>query len=642
MSETCIVCLGDLGEGGHEIPHSTLPGPSDKGDNGKRQLRITAKSTLRPGGSELDLIAHLLPCHHNLHDQCLKPWVERANSCPICRQSFNMVELYHVIGGKPCETSFLWNHRLTSLIHPGPIVSSYPVNDRTQVADVDPSMLMDVLDDDEPEVQPCPICGDDDNEDRLLSCDGCDVEYHTYCVDLEEIPVGPWLCETCAVQQAIEMSCPTRQQQRSHNMADRRTRGQRQRSRNQNPASSWTRVWQSVWDRLNIDLDFPFDEGSSSSQTNRAQRALTNRRDFRQWQRRFQVAERQGGTNRFRETATTLLDLENSQDHPDTPYSESKEELRSWNALDKAKTLQLESNLNKRKKSATSSPSDVDRTPEPARPLKRPRTRRTLDLLESSDASNEASTRLKAARASSTSRKADVSSANYQTNGPSFLQSLLKEVESSAAPDETKGQTRPTLLTTTGRSSPQISSPGASPTTSNHGSPRAMSTTPPPLSATRPGSPFSLTSKVEPIFPPPEFSPVRSPPTEQTLPHRTLPEVHYPKTCIRQPRPRRQTPPKLNHLRSENTSPSRVTMSLAAKSDLQKMVSAALNPHYKNNAISKDQYTDINRNISRMLYDKAGDEWNVNDDSRETWERLASDEVAKAVAELKADSLLTT
>jgi hypothetical protein len=41
----------------------------------------------------------LLPCGHILHNVCLKPWVERANSCPICRRSFNMVELSDRLGG---------------------------------------------------------------------------------------------------------------------------------------------------------------------------------------------------------------------------------------------------------------------------------------------------------------------------------------------------------------------------------------------------------------------------------------------------------------------------------------------------------------------------------------------------------------
>jgi hypothetical protein len=79
MSETCIVCLGDL---------ATVAVPlADDQD-----LEI-----LDENGEEV--IAHLLPCGHNLHDACLKPWVERANSCPICRATFNMVELRAFLNG---------------------------------------------------------------------------------------------------------------------------------------------------------------------------------------------------------------------------------------------------------------------------------------------------------------------------------------------------------------------------------------------------------------------------------------------------------------------------------------------------------------------------------------------------------------
>lgn len=567
----------------------------------------THRSPTRSDDQASEMIAHLLPCAHNLHDDCLKPWVERANSCPICRQNFNKVELSTKIGG--------------------PILSTYSVSDRTQIAEVDPSIIIEEYDE-ELEDQPCLICGDDDNEEQLLACDGCDAYYHTYCVDLEEVPVGHWYCESCETQRAIESVCPTgptRPAQRPHHTADRRTRGQQRQVRNRNQAnsSSWARVWQSVWDNLNLDLDFPFDEGSDAARIDRAQRAASQRRDFRQWERRFQVAERQGGANRFRDTASALLDLHATREHPAVPEPESREEIRAWNAFEKAKEIELDPNPKRKRKSATNSPSDAESHAQPQRPLKRPRTRRTVDNAEgSTNATPEASV--------TNSRTSGLHNVAAHGNGPSFLQSMLREIETSTTPEGL--QTHPNMQTVTGRSSPQASSPGVSPTNSNHPSPRARSITPPPSVVTRPGSPFSLTSKVEPIYPPAEFSPTRSP-TDLPLTHRPHNELRQSIKTGRRSRPPTQSssPP-----RSEDTSPTRATMPLSTKTDLQKMVSTALTPHYQSNTVSKDQYTDINRNVSRLLYEKVGDAGSVNGEARKTWERLASDEVAKAVQSLKA------
>lgn len=89
MSDTCIVCLGDLGESASD-PEVAKDGLEDPGQ-----------------------IAQLLPCGHILHNDCLKPWVERANSCPICRRNFNMVELSDRPGGtstlvSSCRFFFVW------------------------------------------------------------------------------------------------------------------------------------------------------------------------------------------------------------------------------------------------------------------------------------------------------------------------------------------------------------------------------------------------------------------------------------------------------------------------------------------------------------------------------------------------------
>ncbi|KAL8830287.1 MAG: hypothetical protein Q9170_005793 [Blastenia crenularia] len=599
MSETCIVCLGDLGESGKSSDGASSP--SVKLEDA---LASNSKSPIRvANGDDDERIAHLLPCGHDLHNGCLKPWVERANSCPICRQVFNKVELSLLVGG--------------------PVVSSYNVDDRTQVADIDPAMYIDELDDD-PEFPPCPVCGDDGNEEMLLSCDGCGVDYHTYCVELDEIPRMHWFCETCAAQRAIESVNARQNSRRSHRPADRRTRAQQrqERTRIQASHSGWARVWQSVWDRLNIDLDFPFDDEPAEH------------RDFRQWERRLQIAERQGGANRFRETAAALLDvneirqLRTARERPASLEPESQEELRAWNALEKAKEIQLDPNTTRKKrKSPTASPSDVEPSIEPERPLKRPRTRRNAELTDQpSDSAGEGS---------GPNRRSYPVSAP-QSEGPSFLQSLLKEVESSTTPDEPLSLNRSSVLSLPGHSSPPHSSPGASPTASNHASPRALSTTPPPTISPRSGSPLSLTSKVEPIFPPPEFSPARSP----TDSYRTVPEWRrHQNNELYHPRPRYQQSLGSSPLRSDENSPPRINMSLEAKEGVQKMVSSALKPHWHRSEISKDQFTDINRSVSRMLYEKVGVAGNLEDNgAKETWEKLASEEVAKAVQSLKAES----
>ena len=102
MSETCIVCLGDL-EGANALPHPLVQATKSEDDDRVTNDSLPSSIPRSPSlydDQEQEMIAHLLPCGHDLHNECLKPWVERANSCPICRQSFNQVELITKIGGK--------------------------------------------------------------------------------------------------------------------------------------------------------------------------------------------------------------------------------------------------------------------------------------------------------------------------------------------------------------------------------------------------------------------------------------------------------------------------------------------------------------------------------------------------------------
>ena len=424
-----------------------------------------------------------------------------------------------------------------------------------------------------------------------MYCDGCDRAVHVFCAGTDDMP-EVWYCSDCLINldnnrlmgagHTASVPARTRQAQQG---GRRRRRGR---------DNDWARVWQSVWDHLNFDLDFPFDEdGASSSAT----RTRTQRMELNAWQRRLQVANRQGGANRFRDTAPALLDQS-------PPAPESQEELRAWNAFDKARELRSTTPTNRRKRrSVTASPASAhDQEATQERKLKRPRTRRNLVIdANAAESSNHALQR--------------------PGEGPSFLTSLLQEVEKQPAPVEASS---PDGYQTDGQLSPPLSSPRASPPPSNHASPRPGSATPPPVALSpRPSSPTPLTSIVRPLLSPASasYSPF-SPAEPNTADHHRGRQRN-----LRNHPSRGQSP----------QSPSR-NMSYSTKSEIQRMVKNALAPRYRSKEVTKDEYTDINRDVSRMLYDRVGDAEGLADQAeRDKWQQLAVDAVERAVSGLISD-----
>lgn len=390
----------------------------------------------------------------------------------------------------------------------------------------------------------------------------------------------------------------------------------------------WARVWQSVWDHLNLDLDFPFDDDRAAQRVLQQQRREeANQREFRAWQRRFEVAERQGASHRFRDTAA-LLDIDAPRPsrprapREPTPEPESLEEMRAWNAFERAREIENDPSAARKRKEPTMSPSPEPTEPE--RKLKRPRTRRPQELAALASQNGESSTN---ARAQTSAR------INAESNEPSFLQSLLKEVEEFSTPSGTNAFGPSALAISVDNATPGPSSPSISPASSSHSSPHLSPSSPPPFSRTRPISPIQLSSPAAPSSP--SFSPNVSPSASiNNSNNGNHPELtpSLPDTFRSRSRVPRAALGLLT-TRSADNSPSRGP-SLDVKSNIQRLVGRALKPYYHRDYITKDEFKDINRRISRMLYERVGDAETLEEESQAALSTTAKEEVQKAIAAL--------
>ena len=73
------------------------------------------------------------------------------------------------------------------------------------------------------------------------------------------------------------------------------------------------------------------------------------------------------------------------------------------------------------------------------------------------------------------------------------------------------------------------------------------------------------------------------------------------------------------------------------------MVKLALGSRYREKEITKEQYTDINRDVSRKMYELVGDASHLADSiERDKWQKIAEEEVQKAVAALATATIPDT
>ncbi|KAK3987911.1 hypothetical protein QBC44DRAFT_112807 [Cladorrhinum sp. PSN332] len=650
MADQCIVCLENLDV--ETNPDALSPAQQQllkklQDEHGRLALddpealsELNKKNTSSPLDTNNNHVAQILICGHMLHDACLKEWSEKANSCPICRQTFHVVTVFDKVGGQ--------------------YLSTRRVEDKKQVAEFDPQLINYTEEDFEEEDAPCPVCDSAGHKEVLLICDGCETCYHTFCIGLDRVPDGPWFCMECVHSFGPEIAQPADNNpgSQSHGIAGQRyffprtqasMRRARQRARSDEWQGAWGRITGQIWNALELDLDYQDDDDPSVFEGLRRSQQMRERerQEHERWQQRLNIASRLGAREVF---ASNMPGLRARPQPPPPPPPETREEQLAWGALERARDTE---SRKRKSRSGTAEPND-EPTHEPERKLKRPRTRR-ITTTQSNELPSIASTNGHNPEASSSSaarpRPPPVATPTAEA-APTFLSSLLKEVEMSTPLDEEN--LRSIYGPIPGAN--DVSSPVRSPSPQSPGS-----ITPPPGRSSSPH--MTLSSHIAPIYPPANYSPTRASSSSSIKPSRSIsPNKHAPLRDgrsspengdselrgrrhqhrnaynhgpleLRQPQPRRTT---TVLARSANTSPTRHSLPMEMKQNINRIVKTALSPHWHSNQLTPEQYEAINRDISRKIYEEVKDPAAVGEETRQNWEKVASQEVARAVASLKA------
>ncbi|RDA92952.1 hypothetical protein CP533_5536 [Ophiocordyceps camponoti-saundersi (nom. inval.)] len=653
--EQCIICLDPLPLPSSSPQNPAVVVPPESDDTG-----------------HLNIVAALDGCEHIIHDACIRSWAQKTNTCPICRNPFHCVRVYNGVDGT--------------------VLSTYEVQDRKQVAEFDVQQwLSQNPDDDEGPSNPCPICNSAEREDILLLCDSCDAAYHTHCIGLDYVPQGDWYCMECShlLELTDEPQSPTeptssesrllslrRPNPREFRGYHVRTRARLRRARLQARNAEWQGAWGQFSGRFfemsDLDLD-NHDDDEELGQYRRFQQQ--DQQELQRWQQRVNIAQRLGAREEFADVIPPQIS-ERLQPPPE-PVVETRDERRAWGALDRARETDPVNGggggsngpRKRRTRSVTASPSEP--MPEPERKLKRPRTRRLPTQGEGSTSASSP-----AAAGPSAVRPMSRNGLGRSENETPLVSSLLRELEplepNGPSEEETPAQT------SNWRVPPEASSPALSPSTSNHSSPRAMSLTPPPLPRTngREASPtLSLSTHIEPRYPPANYSPNRPrsdhsdsdtqlralelrqprplrprpipPRAKEMSPTRSVVKQvekspvksvreHAEKSPARSVRTQAEKSPAKSSRTQAEKSPTKLARTQEEKKSINDIVKTALRPHWRAQKLTTEQYEVINRAISRKLYDELRDATSLDEESRRSWEKRATQEVARAVAELKA------
>ena len=120
-------------------------------------------------------------CNHDFCKSCLIEWSQRSSKCPMCKKLYNNIIIYDDGIKKKISLNEIRN-KYKKLLKEKDSESNEERNS----------------DDEENIDEGCYICGKNTDQDKLLVCDRCKVNFcHYYCCGLDSIPEGKWYCGFC-------------------------------------------------------------------------------------------------------------------------------------------------------------------------------------------------------------------------------------------------------------------------------------------------------------------------------------------------------------------------------------------------------------------------------------------------------------
>ncbi|KAK6348294.1 hypothetical protein TWF718_006099 [Orbilia javanica] len=427
---------------------------------------------------------------------------------------------------------------------------------------------------------------------------------------MSQAPRGLWYCPPCVIERP---SLGSRNN-------DSRPTGTRSRTR---PSyDPWERAWLTVGGRYEaLEVEY-----STNNEDDGAPEPIE--RDVNVWNRRIDVARRLGAAEVLNEAVPRILErLPMTRDEPEM----SAEEMEAWAMLEEAEDALLHPEEHEGEEGDEEEPMDETQDQTAESNAAASRKRRLSKLLTSSpqadrkpreDGTNVETQDVPPESPSQPVPERKLKRPRTRRLVPQPLADLDPPPVEAAQPRQLSvddGSNSPTAARDPAPSSPTLLDTLLADIDKPQPSTMAGLKFPRPISSNRP----TFLPPSSPLTPPmegPESSPSSpineyQPPQEVTLPHSPPAEPTSP-------------PP-----RQDSASPS--GLSLSNKKEIEKLVRLALAPYYHAGDMSSDQFAEINKAVSRILYNKITGDGRIREWEKTRWMGYAKKEVEKHVEVLK-------